>query len=120
MHRIRRRHRRITRPDTEACNVGTKRLNWGEISVILSSRACLRYALIDDAREQTSLCEPEADTDANELFMPGNGRTRFPQRWGALTDTYVLTNPMDNLVKKTVSFGGSGRKITYITTPHRT
>ena len=71
----------------------------------------LQYALVDDPWEQTSLRESEADTGSNKLSIPKNGKFQFSQQRSALTVTYASMNPMDNLEKKRVSFGGLRRKV---------
>ena len=68
---MRRLRSRTTRHDTEAYNVDTRGLNWGDQRQSKLRCVFTIRALIDDAREQTSLRDSEADTDPNELFIPG-------------------------------------------------
>jgi hypothetical protein len=69
----------------------------------------VRYVLVYDTRGQTSLGESETDTNANELFI-SEAKADILQQQSVIINTYVLTNPMDSLEKKRVSFGGFGNE----------
>lgn len=50
----------------------TKRSSWeySDVSTSLRTHTAM-YVLINDAREQTRLCEPKTDAGADELAIPG-------------------------------------------------